>query len=68
MEFYTLAELQAMPTITVGHTDDLKVKTDRRKVWLSRLTIEDGQPYNNMVTVEVRSNKGWFPTMCYEAK
>ena len=49
---YTLAELEAMPTITVGQADDLKVETENRRVWLSRCTVEDGEPYNNKVTVE----------------
>ena len=48
----SLEELEAMPTIKQGHTDDLKISTPTTRVWLSRLTVEDGQPYNNMVTVE----------------
>lgn len=73
-----------MPTIHQGHTDDLKIETqgggtkDTRatRVWLSRLTVEDGQPYNNQVTVEQylpgngKSNFGyqWVTTEQYEAK
>ncbi len=49
---YKLAELEALPTLSQGHTDDLKVETENQRVWLSRMTIDDGQPYNNMVTVE----------------
>ncbi len=59
MRKYTLRELQAMETISQGHTDDLKVKTGDTKVWLSRMTVEDGMPYDNMVTVEKLINGRW---------
>ncbi len=49
---YTLAELEALPTLSQGHTDDLKVETENTRVWLSRMTVEDGEPYNNKVTIE----------------
>jgi hypothetical protein len=49
---YKLAELEAMPTITAGQFDDLKFETENRRVWLSRMTVEDGEPYNNKVSVE----------------
>jgi hypothetical protein len=60
---YTLAELEALPTISQGHTDDLKVEaydidkktkeiTTGTRIWLSRMTKEDGMPYDNQVTVE----------------
>jgi hypothetical protein len=51
-EIYTLEELESMPTISKGHTDDLKYEDDDTRVWLSRMTVEDGMPYNNQVTVE----------------
>lgn len=53
---YTLSELEAMPTISQGHTDNLKIETEiegvKYRIWLSRMTVEDGMPYNNQVTVE----------------
>lgn len=52
MSRYTLAELEALPTLAVGQADDLKIETESVRVWLSRCTIEDGEPYNNKVTVE----------------
>jgi len=51
---YTLAELEAMPTLTVGQADDLKIETETRRVWLSRLGVADGMPYANQVTEEYR--------------
>lgn len=68
---YTLAELEALPTLSVSQCDDLKIETDNTRVWLSRMSIEDGQPYNNQVTVEkiTEGKRGarWEITEQYEA-
>lgn len=56
---YTLAELEAMPTISQGHTDDLKNDTGEFRIWLSRMTVADGMPYDNQVTVEKLINGVW---------
>ena len=68
MKKFTLKELQQLKTISQGHTDDLKIKTADTKVWLSRLTVEDGMPYNNMVTVEKLINGKWEIVEEYPAK
>ena len=68
MRKYTLRELQGMKTITQGHTDDLKLKTGNTKVWLSRMTVEDGMPYDNMVTVEKLINGRWETVEEYPAR
>ena len=68
MKRYTLRELQAMKTILQGHTDNLKIETDNTKVWLSRMTVEDGMPYNNMVTVEKLINGKWETIEEYQAE
>lgn len=73
---YTLSQLEAMPTLEQGHTDDLKVDELETRVWLSRMTIEDGQPYDNQVTIEKleprrgRPGNGamWITIKQYEAK
>lgn len=49
---YSLKNLLKRKTISQGHTDDLKIETKTKRVWLSRLTIADGMPYNNQVTEE----------------
>lgn len=57
VERYSLQELEAMPTIMEGQFDDLKIEEidgdSKVRVWLSRMTKEDGMPYDNQVTVEV---------------
>lgn len=71
MKKYTLKELNTMPTIEQGHFDDLKVKTDNTKVWLSRCTVQDGEPYNNKVTVEEYNKANgyrWTIKEIYQAK
>ena len=55
---YTAKELEKMPTISEGQADDLKVeKKSKYRIWLSRMTIEDGMPYNNQVTEEKFDSK-----------
>lgn len=66
---YSLSQLETLPTLHQGHSDDLKINTLTRRVWLSRLTVEDGMPYNNQVTVEVLTNEGsWMALETYEAR
>lgn len=69
---YTLKQLEEIPTITQGQTDDLKLEELETRVWLSRMTIEDGQPYNNQVTVEqvkyINGVPTWKTIKQYEAK
>ena len=49
---YTREELEAMPTISTGWTDDLKVDTGRMRIWVSRLTVEDGVSEDHEITIE----------------
>lgn len=49
---YTLKEIESMPTISQSQFDDLKYEDSNTRVWLSRMSIEDGQPYNNQITIE----------------
>ena len=70
---FTLAQLEALPTINEGHTSDLKWDTGRTRVWLSRMAKGDGVPYDNQVIVETRqhaASKGplWKTTLKYQAK
>lgn len=65
----SLRELRAMPTIEVGHTDDLKFESPYHRIWLSRMTEADGVKYGTrQVTVERRSpSSGWENARTYRA-
>jgi hypothetical protein len=52
MRIYKLEWLQHLKTLESSQTDDLKYEDQGRRLWLSRMTIEDGMPYNNQVTEE----------------
>jgi hypothetical protein len=69
---FTLEEIRAMPTLQQGQYDNLKIDTGNLRVWLSRLTIEDGQLYNNQVMVQTLGDMDdqgiWRTVEEYEAK
>jgi len=70
MRRYTLAELEACPTLSVSQADDLKIETETMRVWLSRCDVASGEPYNNKVTIEsfnIEEGK-WETVEEYEAK
>ena len=62
---YTTEYLETLPTIEQGQDANLKVKEDGRKVWLSRLTREDGAEYDHEVTVEVLQDGRWVTACRY---
>jgi hypothetical protein len=66
---YTLKQLEALPTLAVGQADDLKVEEENKRIWLSRCTVEDGEPYNNKVSIEqYKSDMGrWILIETYQA-
>ena len=59
-------ELEALPTLSQGQTCDLKIETERRRVWLSRGGVEDGEPYARTVTVERLIGGRWITTGRYD--
>ena len=70
---FSLAELIHMPTLATGQIDDLKYEDLEGgwRVWISRGTVEDGEPYENKVSVEHRTPEGKWETLDeeqYEAK
>lgn len=68
-ENYTLAELENLPTLAQGQADDLKIKTKYIQVWLSRMTKEDGMPYDNQVTIErLNSSYNWVTVSQFQAR
>jgi len=66
---YTLQELTDRPVLCVGQADNLVIETDDTRVWLSRCGVEDGEPYEDKVTVEtLRRNGGrWEIYRTYQA-
>lgn len=55
---YTAIELNKLPTISESQADDLKIeKKGKYRIWLSRMTKEDGMPYDNQVTEEKFDSK-----------
>jgi len=65
---FTLRELKSKPTIESGHFDNLKMADDHTRVWLSRMTVADGMPYNNQVTVEKYIDGNWKTVSKYQAR
>jgi hypothetical protein len=55
-----LAELEELPTLYFGQADSLKIETDTERVWLSRCTVDDGEPWNHKVTVERLIAGSWI--------
>lgn len=66
---YTLSDLECLPTISEGHTADLKYenhdKTER--VWLERVGVAEGEWCDNKVTVEFLIDGCWITVKEYEA-
>jgi hypothetical protein len=65
LQRYTAAQLERRRTLSTGQCDDLKVDTGRHRVWLSRCTRDDGEPYNNKVTVEQLVGGRWVEVETY---
>jgi hypothetical protein len=57
---YKLSTLEALPTLSESQADDLKIETLSQRIWLSRMTIEDGMSYDNQMTVE-QLKGGYIP-------
>lgn len=74
----TLEYLESLPTLSVGQADDLKIDNGDTRVWLSRMTIDDGMEYDNQVTIEkyreattrgeMYHSKRWVTDYTYQAK
>ena len=64
---YTLKELEKLQTLSIGQAEDLKIETKAFRVWLSRCTKKDGEPYNNKVTIEQHLRGRWVTRKEYQA-
>lgn len=65
---YNLQELECLPTLSTGQADDLKIDEGNTRVWLSRMTVEDGMEYNNQVSIEKLQNGRWNVVETYQAE
>jgi hypothetical protein len=63
---FTAAELEEMETLWQGHTDNLKYDDGETRYWLSRMTVADGMPYDNAVTVETLTDGRWITVAEYQ--
>lgn len=59
--------LNSLPTISTGHFDNLKIDENGFRIWLSRMTIADGMPYDNQVTIEKLIKGEWITIETYPA-
>lgn len=64
---YTSTKIKMMPTLHRSQFYDTKFNNGEVRVLLSRLTKEDGEPYNNRVVTEININGNWIQTDEYEA-
>jgi len=62
---FTAAQLKKLPTLSTGQADSLKIETPTLRVWLSRCTIEDGEPCNNKISIEQLVNGRWVTSEEY---
>lgn len=65
MNIYGLsaADLEPFPNLSISQADSLKIEGEDScgpyRVWLSRCTVADGEPYDNKVTVERLVDGAW---------
>lgn len=63
---FSAAELREMPTLAIGQVDDLKFDDGQGvRFWLSRLGVEDGEPYSDKVSIEELIEGKWVTTAEY---
>lgn len=63
---WTASDLDAMPTIEVGYTAGLKLRTRDLKIWLHRTTKADGEEFERAVTIEFYDGHCWSDLIVYE--
>lgn len=64
---YTKEQIAWLPTLAVGQTCDLKIEEPGRRVWLARTGVEDGEPFDNKITIELQDTAGrWYVASEYE--
>jgi len=68
MKRLTLKEAKNMFVLSQGHFDNLIYDENNIKIWLSRMTVADGMPYDNQIIVEELRRGNWVTIDTYQAK
>jgi hypothetical protein len=63
-----LAYYERLPTLSTGQADDLKLDRNGTRIWLSRCGVDDGEPYDNKITVEKLRGGRWITVETFQAK
>ena len=67
----TLSDFEDLDVIEQGYTCDLYIHDfsygNGHKIWLSRVGVDDGMPYDNAVIVEKFIANRWVEVLMYEA-
>lgn len=58
--------LEDMETLSVGQAADLKIDRNGFRVWMSRCSVEDGEPFDETVYLEEHWNRGWRDVGYYD--
>lgn len=66
MIFPTANELRAFPVAIQGQADDLRLEITGLRYWVSRMTVEDGEPVDDKVTIEAYNNGRWRTVYVYD--
>lgn len=66
MKKYTAKQLNKLPTLCISQSYDLKIEKPNTRVWLSRCKIEDGEPFNNKISIEKFVDNKWQITEEYQ--
>lgn len=65
---YTTKTLGKKATLSSSQSSDLKMSGDQYRYWLSRCSIEDGEPFESTVYVEALSESTWVLIDCYDGE
>jgi hypothetical protein len=64
---FSLDQLTVMPTLESAMDSDLKYDDGQMRIWLSRMTVSDGERYDSTVYVEEYIDTKWILVNCYDA-
>ena len=63
---YSASDFDEMPVLCCGQTCNLFIDDGDVRVWLSRCTVDDGEPFNDKITIEVRTDGCWEEVEAYQ--